>query len=338
VSLKQVLDDLTDCDELKALLSGYCMCHGSRPSEISFANHARICRDFYISIGRVRLGGDAFINAFKDAFSRVSVDIVCNTTIAKCLDIDRARIGRLLLTNGDEVTFESCIFTIHPKLIINLLPRENLRKALIHRVEDFESSCGFFSVFGIQEGNSSNNSDSILGMFSSTNMDAMLDYECPDDIAILLLRNEEIVNGKNVRVFTALEPSFTQDIASWNDSNPKNRSAAYHKYKEQKTRRIEQYLKDYFGTNGETYNIKTSSTMLTYRNYLHSPDGSAYGIKQLIGQFNLFGRLPLRNMYVIGQSALLPGIVGSMMSAFIVARSVVDKEKIDKLIARSLFL
>lgn len=44
VSLKQVLDELTDCAELKTLLSGYSMCHRTPPSQISFANHARVCR------------------------------------------------------------------------------------------------------------------------------------------------------------------------------------------------------------------------------------------------------------------------------------------------------
>ncbi|MBN2591453.1 MAG: hypothetical protein JXA96_16425 [Sedimentisphaerales bacterium] len=336
VSLKQVLDDLTDCTQLKTLLSGYCMCYGTPPSHISFANHARICRDFYQSIGRVKLGGDAFVNAFKDAFSNVQVDVICNTTISECLDIDQARIGRLLLTNGDEVKFQNCIFAIHPKQVLDILPREKLRKALIHRVEDFQSSCGFFSVFGIRGGGNTNGSNNITGMFSSADMDAVLNYDCPDDIAILLLRSEEMVDGKNVQVFTALEPSFAQATEAWADSRTQRRGTDYHNYKQQKVSKIEQYLKNCFGINGETFEVKTSSTMLTYRDYLHSPDGSAYGIKQLIGQFNLFGRLPLRNVYVIGQSALLPGIVGAMMSAFIVARSVEDKEKIDKLIARSL--
>jgi predicted cobalt transporter CbtA len=45
-----------------------------------------------------------------------------------------------------------------------------------------------------------------------------------------------------------------------------------------------------------------------------------------MGQFNLFGKLPYRNIYVAGQSALLPGLLGAMMSAFIVARSILGKE------------
>ena len=37
--------------------------------------------------------------------------------------------------------------------------------------------------------------------------------------------------------------------------------------------------------------------MLTARDYLNSPDGSAYGVKQKMGQFNLMGKLPLHNLY-----------------------------------------
>ena len=55
-----------------------------------------------------------------------------------------------------------------------------------------------------------------------------------------------------------------------------------------------------------------SASSLTYRDYLHNPDGSAYGIRQKIGQFNLVGRLPLSNLYAAGQSALLPGVMGAM--------------------------
>ena len=66
---------------------------------------------------------------------------------------------------------------------------------------------------------------------------------------------------------------------------------------------------------------------LPCRDHLNSPDGSAYGVKQKIGQFNLFGKLRLRNTYAAGQSSLLPGLVGAMMSSFIVGRSIVGKDE-----------
>jgi phytoene dehydrogenase-like protein len=78
--------------------------------------------------------------------------------------------------------------------------------------------------------------------------------------------------------------------------------------------------------------ILDSASSLTFRDYLYSPDGSAYGIKQKVGQFNLIGRLPWRNMFAAGQSALLPGIVGAMISSFVVVRSLLGRTDLNEFI------
>ena len=51
-----------------------------------------------------------------------------------------------------------------------------------------------------------------------------------------------------------------------------------------------------------------------------------------MGQFNLVGKLSLHNLYAAGQSALLPGIIGAMMSSLIVGRVVVGKEQFGKML------
>jgi len=76
--------------------------------------------------------------------------------------------------------------------------------------------------------------------------------------------------------------------------------------------------------------------MLTYRDYLNSPDGSAYGIKQKVGQYNLIGKLPVRNLFAAGQSSLLPGIAGAMMSSFIVTRAVLGKDHFNRFVGEAL--
>ncbi len=50
ISLDAVLKDLTANAVLRGLLSGYAMCYGVRPSEMSFANHSRMVLNFYESI------------------------------------------------------------------------------------------------------------------------------------------------------------------------------------------------------------------------------------------------------------------------------------------------
>jgi phytoene dehydrogenase-like protein len=81
--------------------------------------------------------------------------------------------------------------------------------------------------------------------------------------------------------------------------------------------RIYQACPEYRGN----LHVLDSASTLTYRDWLHSPTGAAYGIKQKTRQLNLVGRLPLANLFAAGQSSILPGVVGAMMSAFVVCRS-----------------
>lgn len=49
-----------------------------------------------------------------------------------------------------------------------------------------------------------------------------------------------------------------------------------------------------------------------------------------MGQFNLLGKLPVRNLYAAGQSSVLPGVMGAMASAFIIGRGISDTEEFDR--------
>jgi phytoene dehydrogenase-like protein len=115
VSLDAVLKDLTSNAVLRGLLSAYAMCYGVKPSAISFANHSRMVLNFYESIARVKNGGDAFIKAFEARFKGYNVDIRCGSAIAELADIQSSKVDRFILNTGEEVSADSCVFTIHPK-------------------------------------------------------------------------------------------------------------------------------------------------------------------------------------------------------------------------------
>ena len=107
------------------------------------------------------------------------------------------------------------------------------------------------------------------------------------------------------------------------------RHETYAEYKARKTGRIMERVLALLPQLEGHFMVLGSSTPLTFRDYLHSPDGSAYGVKQKMGQFNLLGRLPLRNLYAAGQSSVLPGVMGAMVSSFMVCRTLLGAEKFD---------
>ncbi|MCX5698227.1 MAG: NAD(P)-binding protein [Candidatus Omnitrophica bacterium] len=333
LSLQQVLDSLTTNDHLKALLSAFCVCYGVKPKEISFANHARVAGGLYESVARIENGGEAFIRAFKNRFTQSNIDICCNTTISECADIKNDCVGKFVLNDGDSVTATDCTFTIHPREILKILPRQHLRKAFLERVSAFETSHGFFSVFGVVE-----NADpltfgpSIASLLPSTDLNGLLDPRQEGDGALAIIRSVETHANKKNCVVNAFEPEFYSNLKQWADSSVGKRPADYGEYKARKVQRITQRFCALYPQYRNNFKVIDAASVLTFRDYLFSPEGNAYGIKQKMGQFNLFGKLPLVNIYVAGQSAVLPGIVGAMLSSFIIARSLIGKEKFNHFI------
>lgn len=328
VSLQEVLDTLTANADLKGFLSAVCLCYGTNPKEISFANHARVASGLYNSVARIENGGEALIKAFKESFLKLNIEILLNTTISACADIQEDRVKEFILDNGDRVSADNCTFTIHPQEILKILPKDHLKKAFVERVSAFETSNGFFSLFGIVE-----NADPLTfgpGMTSllpTNDINALLDPEYKGRGALVVVRSVERSKGKTFCVINAFEPDFFPRVKEWADSSVGKRPAAYYEYKKRKTEEIKERIYSLDAGYKKGLKVLGSASLLTFRDYLFSPEGNAYGIKQKIGQFNLFGKQSLLNIYVAGQSAVLPGLVGAMLSSFVVARSMMGKEE-----------
>ncbi|MBL0715024.1 MAG: NAD(P)/FAD-dependent oxidoreductase [Desulfosarcina sp.] len=336
ISLDNMLCRLTDNALLKGLLSAYSMCYGVKPSEISFANHSRVSYSLYESIARVEDGGDAFIRAFKKRFSEFDIDIRCGEYIVECDDIKDKHIGRFILNTGEEISSDCCIFTIHPQEILKTLPEQKMSKAFINRANAFEQSAGFFSVYGVLKDNGTpdkqtdkqtdNFAPSILSLFPEADANRMIDPAYSGDPALVIMKSQEMVKGKPCRLLNAFEVSFPEHVTAWKNSKPGNRPSDYHEYKQKRTESIKERVLKNYPEFRNSYKVLDASSILTCRDFLNSPHGSAYGIKQKTGQINFLGKIAFRNIYAAGQSSVLPGIMGAMISSFIVARNITGKD------------
>ena len=342
ISLDKILNNLTDNSVLKGLLAAYCMCYGVKPSEVSFANHSRVCHSLYESVARVKDGGDAFINAFKQRFVKYDIDIMRNTCIKECADIQNRHVGRFVLNNGAEIACKHCIFTVHPKIILETLPQKHLTKAFRNRVNLFEPSNGFFSVYGIVKRDESSNTQNndfepaIISLFPTSDVNQLVSHKYTGLPALIIMKSIENFKGKTHHVINASEVSFPNHVSAWKNSKTKKRPPEYLEYKKHRIKSIHKRIVETYPEYKESYKIIDAASMLTFKDYLNSPYGSAYGVKQKIGQINLFGRLLLRNIYAAGQSSVLPGLVGAMLSSFVVGRNIVGKESFNNFIKNRL--
>jgi phytoene dehydrogenase-like protein len=327
VTLQAVMDDCVSDPVLQTILGGLCMCYGTRPDEVSFANHVRVSFGLQESLARVEHGGDAFVDSLVSILQKANVDIRTRTTIAQCTDVKDKRVGRFVLSDGSEVSATHCIFTIHPRSIVATLPKENLSKAFQSRVDDFQASDAFFTLYGTIDTLIEEQAMTLVSILPGTDLNHMLTCHSPEPVdgPMMVLRSREQAHDGPVQTVTALELAFVENTQQWFNSKLKRRPQEYYAYKSRREESIVTRMRQHIPECREMRVIDTASS-LTYRDYLHSPDGSAYGIRQKIGQFNVVGRLPLANLYACGQSAILPGVMGAMMSAFFVCRNLMGRE------------
>jgi len=337
ISLDAVLKSLTGNELLRGLLSGYAMCYGVRPCDVSFANHSRMVLNFYESIACVKNGGDAFITAFREKLRDYDVDIRCNTFITELADIQGSKVGRFVLNTGEEVAADSCVLTIHPKEILKLLPEKSFTKAFASRVGSFESSVGFFSVFAVlKPGTGDPNPEaSLVSLFPDNDVNNLLDPAYRGMPALVIIKSPDNTEPSSRKGICILEPSFYEHVTAWCNSRRGRRPQGYVDYKKTRMETIKEHIFNVIPAYRECLDVLDAGSMLTFKEYLNSPDGSAYGVKQKMGQFNLIGKLPLHNLYAAGQSSLLPGIIGGMMSSLIVGRAVIGKEQYGKMLSKA---
>jgi phytoene dehydrogenase-like protein len=327
ISLQTIMDECTDDRVLQTILGGLCLCYGTKPDEVSFATHCRVSFGLHESLARVENGGDAFVDALVDALRVDNVEIRTRCTIAQCADVAERKVGRFVLSDGSEVTASNCIFTIHPSVILSMLPKEHLSKAFRARVGDFEATNSFFTVYGSLDGPTVGGACTLASILPDADLNDMLTCRSPEPVdgAMMVLRSREQGSDGPVNTVTALEVAFPENTQVWEASKLKRRPPEYYQYKQRRTESVVDRMRKFI-PECQGVHVIDSASALTYRDYLHSPDGSAYGIRQKMGQFNLAGRLPLSNLYAAGQSALLPGVIGAMTSAFFVCRGILGRE------------
>jgi all-trans-retinol 13,14-reductase len=332
VTLKEVLDECTSDRTLQTVLGGLCMCYGTKPSDASFATHCRASWGMQESLARVEDGGDAFVDSLVDVLRNDNVEIRTRCTIQQCTDVVNRKVTRFVLSDRTEVTANSVVFTIHPASVLAVLPEEHLSKAFQERVNDFQPSNSFFTVYGALE-KMEGGAITLASILPDEDLDTMLTNRGSDgDGAMMVLRSRERGSDGTVNTVTALEVALPETTDAWVSSKLKRRPPQYYEYKNRRTNSIVNRIKQFI-PGCEEMRVIDSASSLTYRDYLHNPDGSAYGIRQKMGQFNLSGRLPLTNLYAAGQSALLPGVLGAMTSAFFVCRSILGRDVFREYIA-----
>lgn len=335
ISLGGFLDSLNIHGELRACLSAFSTCHGTPPSEISMASHCRVSYGLMDDLVRLKNGGESIVRGFLREAERLGIGIRTNCTVREFGACEKRQCHSLTLTDGSEVAFGNAVFSIHPREIDALLPREMKQGDFQERIRTFDETFGLFTTFTELTEDVPDFREELVCSFASLDIETIIARGGGKFTTALMLSEEEGADGKKHRCVTAFRTVLPDQTKAWEKTRTGHRPEEYYEYKH----RMAEEALEVIGTKYPSFRGKLkvldTASMLTYRDYL-SPFGSAYGIRQKINQHNIFGRLPIRNFYAVGQNSLLPGAMGAMLSSVIIFRKLAGENVYQKLIRERL--
>ena len=322
----------TGIGEAAAAAAGsFAMCHGSLPSEAAMSFHARVGFAIFDDLARPVGGGDPIISAFRRQAARLGIDIRTRTALLPFTETDadgECHVARL--SDGSSIDVDQVFFTIHPQTIGTLLPEKAVTPSLSRRLRRLRESTSFFCAYYLVDDDVPL-TPGLISFLSNNDLDAILRGERPYSTGYLLGREPDAA-GKmrsTIAAFRTMAPGLP---AGFGENRAARRGDSA--YREFKARLVEEIAGDLIGISPELaghLEPAESGTPLTCRDY-DPPTGSAYGVRNVCEESRLCGRLPVRNFFVAGHSALVPGVMGTMLTSFTVFRQAAGEELYRKVI------
>ena len=318
--------------ELELLLCSFAICCCGTPAEeIALSSLCRISYGLHDRLVRFDGGGDSIITVFREQAQKYGIEILTDSYIVEAVRAEGAKTEcHCIVTNqGTTVKFKECIMTTHPQDILATIAPMLKTTEFKERVEEFEESCAFFTLWArvvpgfksLPEGTEA----SLVSYLNKTKLLTLMSPREPDNTATgIMTVKEHTLDGEECETVTVFENVFPEEIREWENTRVGKRGETYEKYKQERCRRMEELCYRICPELKGRLQFLAAASQLSYRDYL-SPYGSAYGIRQKVGQFNIFGRLPVKNFYAVGQNALLPGAFGAMQSSFILWRKIIGE-------------
>lgn len=327
-TLREVLDRLTGNELLKSFLSVHSLLYGVSAHEVSFAQHAAIVGSYYDSVRGIRGGGLSLARAFDAALAEAGVEVLRKSEAAGIELAPGGGVSGVRLAGGELLCCDAVIATLHPHLLLDMVPQGAFRPAYRKRLAALEETTSAFLCFAT--------CDAPIPSLAGKNR-----FILPDPAAMNDLGRRPVGSGPlylsaayrdgavSPEGFIGICPALFSETAAW-DSRRGNRPEGYLSYKQQALDRFQEQIRRCCPElSGHIVSIE-ASTPLTIRDYCATPLGGLYGVKHMVGQYNPQPATRVPGLFLSGQAVAAPGVMGAVLSGLLACGTVLGHETIRK--------
>jgi all-trans-retinol 13,14-reductase len=300
------------------------------PDEIPFVNHACVVAPYYESVHGISGGGLSLAKAFETQLKKLGVDVYCGHGVSKIrLSSDNTPAG-VRLENGQKLDCSGCVATVHPGNFLDLVPHPFFRPAYRKRLKRLEETGSANILYA-----GCNSLPEQLGranilVSANLSITGLRETDPLENRALFIscARPKDAATVK--RGLIAISPTSSSQTSRWSDSMTGKRPPDYTEYKAAIAQKLCQFIGAVCPELIGEISFTDCATALTLRDYSHSPCGSLYGVKHKVGQYNPLPLTKAKGLFLAGQAIAAPGILGAVVSAFLVCGVIIGHQRILK--------
>ena len=322
LNAKEFIDSVTTNKKLQSVLAGNNFLYAGDAERTPFYVHALICNSYIECSHKIRGGGVRIAQLLAKNIRANGGDIKRYAEVDK-IETEKGEVKGVRTKKSGSFFAPIVISNAHPLSTFNWI-ENGIRKATKIRLKQTPNSIASFSVHLVLKPNQVKYMDHNIYHFSQNDVWHTDNYTEEDWPKAMMIsspckkKREEFANGLSILVYMKQE-----DVKEWGETFntvaiTNDRGDSYEEFKKQKTNKVLKKLYTVMPeVEGNIEHVYTSSP-LSHRDYIGSPDGSMYGIKNdcnspLSSMFKPSTRV--KGLYLTGQNLNLHGILGVSISA-----------------------
>jgi all-trans-retinol 13,14-reductase len=280
--------------------------------------HNMVLASYLLSSWRLECSGTHMADVFADRFKSLGGRMITNDAVDAIRVKDRIATG-VRLNSGQELKAPIIIGALHPKIILEMLPEKAVKPSYhkrISRLEDTHGICAVHVAVNADEHPERDHNLFKIHTHPDGNIDDMIFYQ---------MRKSE---QKEKNLLSILFDVQAEQWKKWTGTRTGHRGRDYN---DAKTREAEKRIKgaqSFFGPLGN-YQILDVFTPLSIRDWVNTPDGSAYGVQRSAKQVlsaALLNRTAVKGLFLAGQSVLAPGIFGTILGSLVTVKFIIGPQ------------
>jgi all-trans-retinol 13,14-reductase len=284
--------------------------------------HSMTLASYLVSAWRLRGHGASLADVCVQRLKYFGGGLRCGEAVAGIRTAD-GRVRGVTLESGETLDASIIVGTIHPKRIIELLEPDVIKASYRRRVMGLRDTAGMTAVHALVP---ADRHPEIMHNLYAVQSDPNGGLQ---DLIFLQLRSSD-EPGQNL--LTLITSDHNDLWQAWRQTRSGQRGPDYINRKLDMAHtiigRIEKIVGPFHGLQ-----ILDVFTPLTIRDWVSSPEGSAYGVMRSNQQMlsaALFNRTSLQGLFLAGQSVLSPGILGTILGSFSTVKFIVGSERFQR--------